>query len=96
MMDLRFSAAEHAFRDEVRAFLDEHLEERLRRAALATPGTFAAPELYREWMAILHKKGWLGFFPVTTSGARAIRSRAPGPTWRRCKLGRIGMATVIS
>jgi alkylation response protein AidB-like acyl-CoA dehydrogenase len=49
------------FRDEVRAFLRDHLPEHLRFGARLTPTVFAEPELGREWQAILHAKGWLAY-----------------------------------
>ncbi|WP_156680946.1 acyl-CoA dehydrogenase family protein [Sphingomonas profundi] len=60
-MNFEFSADELAFRDEVRAFLDERLTERLREGARATPTVFAEPDISREWQQILNEKGWLGY-----------------------------------
>src|SRR5690606_16438201 len=60
-LDLNFSAAEIAFRDEVRAFLDASLPERLRVGARATPVVFAEPDIAREWQKILRDKGWLAY-----------------------------------
>ncbi|HET8612923.1 MAG TPA: acyl-CoA dehydrogenase family protein [Sphingomonas sp.] len=61
-MDMNLSPAERAFRDEVRAFLDENLTEHLREGAEATPTVFAEPDIGREWQRILHAKGWLGHY----------------------------------
>lgn len=58
-MDMEFSAEDLAFRDEVRAFLDEKLSARLREGAANTPSVFVEPDITREWQAILHEKGWL-------------------------------------
>ena len=58
-MDMSFSANDLAFRDEVRRFLDEKLNIRLREGAFATPSVFVEPDITREWQAILYEKGWL-------------------------------------
>ena len=60
-MDLDFTPAQLAFRDEVRQFLAEQLPERLRIAARATPTVFAEADIAREWQQILHAKGWLAY-----------------------------------
>ncbi|TCS15320.1 acyl-CoA dehydrogenase family protein [Caulobacter sp. BK020] len=62
------------FRDEVRAFLDEHLSADLRRGAALTSGVFAEPDIARPWQAILETRGWLVYhWPVA----------AGGPGWSR-------------
>jgi alkylation response protein AidB-like acyl-CoA dehydrogenase len=58
-MDLGLSPQDEAFRDEVRAFLADHLPERLREGARQTPGVFVEPDIGLEWQRILHAKGWL-------------------------------------
>ncbi len=69
-MDMRFSAEDLAFRDEVRAFLDDKLNARLREGAANTPSVFVEPDLTREWQAILNEKGWLAtLWPVENGGA---------------------------
>lgn len=60
-MDLAFSKEELAFREEVRAFLREHLSEHLRAGMRATPSVFVEPDIGREWQRILHEKGWLAY-----------------------------------
>ena len=60
-MDLDFTSAQLAFRDEVREFLAKHLPERLRVAARATPTVFAEADIAREWQQILHARGWLAY-----------------------------------
>lgn len=60
-MRIAFSDLEHAFREEVRAFLEEHLSERLRIGARSTPTVFAEPDISREWQRILNDKGWLAY-----------------------------------
>jgi alkylation response protein AidB-like acyl-CoA dehydrogenase len=60
-MDLHFSSQDEAFRQEVRAFLDQSLPEHLRAGMRATPSVFVEPDIGREWQAILHAKGWLAY-----------------------------------
>jgi len=68
-MDLDFTDTEQAFRDEVRAFLAEHLTDHLRAGTRATPTVFAEPDIGREWQRILHEKGWIGYnWPVRFGG----------------------------
>jgi alkylation response protein AidB-like acyl-CoA dehydrogenase len=68
-MDLDLSPAELAFRDEVRAFVDTSLSDRLRAGAQATPTVFAEPDIGREWQQILYEKGWLAYhWPVEHGG----------------------------
>jgi len=68
-MDMSFSAEDLAFRDEVRAFLDDKLNARLREGAANTPSVFTEPDITREWQAILHEKGWLAtLWPVENGG----------------------------
>jgi alkylation response protein AidB-like acyl-CoA dehydrogenase len=57
-MDLALSPADAAFRDEVRAFLDEHLTEDLREAGRKTAGVFAEIEAGMRWHKVLARKGW--------------------------------------
>lgn len=68
-MNLHFSDEELRFRDEVRLFLSDHLTSRLRAGARGTPTVFAEPDIGREWQAMLHEKGWAGYFwPVEFGG----------------------------
>jgi alkylation response protein AidB-like acyl-CoA dehydrogenase len=68
-MDLDFTAAERSFQAEVKAFLAEHLPNRLRDGARATPTVFAEPDIGREWQRILHDKGWLAYnWPIEAGG----------------------------
>jgi len=60
-MDLRFSPEEQAFREEVRAFLADHLPEYLKSGMAASPSVFVEPDIGQEWQRILNKKGWLGY-----------------------------------
>ncbi len=56
-MDLKFTAEEDAFREEVRAFLKEKLTKRLSDKVKA--GQRLTKEDYEEWHAILNERGWL-------------------------------------
>ncbi|MFN3990935.1 MAG: acyl-CoA dehydrogenase family protein [Erythrobacter sp.] len=58
-MDMEFSPADLAFREEVRDFLAENLPDRLREGARRTPGVFVEPDIGMEWHRILYKKGWV-------------------------------------
>ncbi|MEE4453587.1 acyl-CoA dehydrogenase family protein [Novosphingobium resinovorum] len=71
-MDLGFTDAQLAFRDEVRAFLASSLTERLRQGAALTSGVFAEPDIAREWQAILDARGWLVYHWPQAAG---------GPGW---------------
>jgi len=57
-MDLQMRPEDLAFRDEVRAFLDEKLTQDLRDQAKLTSGILADHELRKEWLAILNEQGW--------------------------------------
>jgi alkylation response protein AidB-like acyl-CoA dehydrogenase len=48
-----------AFRQEVRAFLDEKLTPELRAITARQAGVFAEGELNRRWQAILYERGWV-------------------------------------
>lgn len=71
-MDLALTSAQCAFRDEVRAFLDQSLPQHLRRGAALTSGVFAEPDIAREWQAILEAQGWLVYHWPREAG---------GPGW---------------
>ena len=71
-MDLALTDAQRAFRDEVRAFLDQTLSPALRRGAALTSGVFAEPDIAREWQAILEARGWLVYHWPQAAG---------GPGW---------------
>ena len=67
-MNLDYTDAQKAFRDEVRAFLDEKLPERLTDRGRA--GRALTKEDHEEWHAILNEKGWLaGNWPKEYGGA---------------------------
>jgi alkylation response protein AidB-like acyl-CoA dehydrogenase len=66
-MDLTFTEAERAFRDEVRAFLKEKLPARL--TDKVRRGQRLTKEDFEEWHAILHARGWLaGNWPKEFGG----------------------------
>jgi len=68
-MDLHFTGADAAFRDEVRAFLDENLTPELRDAGKLTTSVFTDKEWNLKWQKILHKKGWVApSWPVEYGG----------------------------
>ena len=78
-MDMDFSPEDLAFQKEVRAFLDDKLNARLREGAANTPSVFTEPDITREWQAILAEKGWLATsWPVedcAIAGAPALPIR---------------------
>ena len=57
-MDLELTAADLAFRDEVRAFIDAHLTPELRRAGERLTSVFCEPRYSLPWQRILHARGW--------------------------------------
>ncbi|MGL4542350.1 MAG: acyl-CoA dehydrogenase family protein, partial [Polymorphobacter sp.] len=58
-MDLNWSPADLAFRDEVRSFLDAELTPELRATAAKMTSVYAKPEVSLEWQHRLHRRGWL-------------------------------------
>lgn len=58
-MDLNLSAEDLAFRDEVRAFLDEKLSDDILEGARLTPAVRSPVVAARRWAKILSEKGWL-------------------------------------
>ncbi|MBI1406204.1 MAG: acyl-CoA dehydrogenase [Caulobacter sp.] len=90
-MDLSLSPRDLAFRDEVRAFLDEALTPDLRQAGRMTTSVFTDKDPSLAWQRILHKKGWVApAWPVEFGGpgwdemqryifaAECARAGAPG------------------
>ncbi len=87
-MDLTWSAADMAFRDEVRGFLDDKLTPELRRAGRLMTSVYADHEASMEWQRILHERAGrrrrgrsstaaaTGASPSTTSSAGSPSSRA--------------------
>ncbi|MES2260307.1 MAG: acyl-CoA dehydrogenase family protein [Pseudomonadota bacterium] len=58
-MHLELNPEEQAFRAEVRAFLDEHLDPALRHGQRHTTGVYPEPDISGPWQQALHKRGWL-------------------------------------
>lgn len=68
-MDIDLTAEETAFRDEVRAFLAEHLTDRIRDGASSSPTVFVEPEIGQDWNAVLNRQGWLSYqWPADVGG----------------------------
>ncbi|HSG90700.1 MAG TPA: acyl-CoA dehydrogenase family protein [Pseudomonadales bacterium] len=58
-MDLSFSAAEEAFREEVRDFFATSLTDELREAGRLMTSVYSSREVALAWQKILYAKGWL-------------------------------------
>lgn len=58
-MDLFLTKEELAFRDEVRAFLADALDDDLKRAERLNPSFLAHPDIGLAWQAKLAEKGWV-------------------------------------
>lgn len=68
-MDLNWSDADLAFRDEVRAFLQETLTDEIRDAGRLMTSVYAQHDAAMKWQAILHAKGWVApAWPVEYGG----------------------------
>jgi len=68
-MDLQWSKADRAFRDEVRSFLDERLTPELRTAGRLMTSVYADHDASMEWQRILHERGWAApAWPVEHGG----------------------------
>ncbi len=67
-MDMTLTAAELAFRDDVRGFLAASLPQHLRDGARGTPSVFVEPDIGLEWQRALHAKGWLAYQWPTDCG----------------------------
>ena len=57
-MNLNWTPADLAFRDEVRAFLDAELSAEMRAATARMTSVYAPVELSLAWQAKLHARGW--------------------------------------
>jgi acyl-CoA dehydrogenase len=57
-MDLELTADERAFRDEVRAFLDDNLTDDLRAAGRLATSVFSDPKHSLPWQRSLNARGW--------------------------------------
>ncbi|MFI9405232.1 acyl-CoA dehydrogenase family protein [Nocardia sp. NPDC052316] len=68
-MDYDWSAADLAFRDEVREFLAAKLTPQLRRAGRLATSVYPDHEASMEWQRILHERGWAApAWPVQYGG----------------------------
>ncbi|MGB0921036.1 MAG: acyl-CoA dehydrogenase family protein [Alphaproteobacteria bacterium] len=68
-MDISLAPEDEAFRQEVRAFLDENLPQDMRRDAAKAASVFSEYDLNIRWHKILHKKGWIApSWPVEYGG----------------------------
>ena len=68
-MDLDWTDADLAFRDEVRAFLSENLTEDLKAAGRLMTSVYADHKASMKWQSILHAKGWAApSWPVEYGG----------------------------
>src|SRR5688572_11187850 len=68
-MNLDLTTEEAAFRDEVRAFLEESLPQNLREAGKLTVSAFTDKDYNMPWHKILYAKGWVApSWPVEYGG----------------------------
>jgi alkylation response protein AidB-like acyl-CoA dehydrogenase len=68
-MDLNLTAADEAFRGQVRRFLDESLTDELKEATRLTSGVFAEFEIGQRWHKALYEQGWIApSWPVEYGG----------------------------
>jgi len=68
-MDLTWSPTDIAFRDEVRAFLQDKLTPELQRAGRLMTSVYSDHEASLQWQAILHERGWAApAWPVEYGG----------------------------
>ncbi|WP_228389160.1 acyl-CoA dehydrogenase family protein [Cumulibacter manganitolerans] len=68
-VDETLTEDEIAFRDEVRAFLDEHLTDDLRRAGRLSTSVYPDHEASMQWQEILRGRGWAApSWPVEYGG----------------------------
>jgi alkylation response protein AidB-like acyl-CoA dehydrogenase len=69
-MEMGMTAADQAFRDEVRAFFDEKLTDDMREATNLSSGVFAEFEIGRRWHTALYEQGWIApSWPAEHGGA---------------------------
>ena len=105
-MDMQLSAADEAFRDEVRSFLDSHLDAELIEAGQKTSGISSAHAPLMRWHKILHDKGWVApGWPVEFGGTgwsdmqryiwQAECARAHAPKLYPMGLGMIGPTLTV-
>jgi alkylation response protein AidB-like acyl-CoA dehydrogenase len=75
-MESGWSAADLAFRTEVREFLDRELTPELRRAGRLMTSVYADHDASMAWQAILHRRGWAApAWPVEHGGCDWSRTQ---------------------
>ena len=75
-METGWSAADLAFRTEVREFLDRELTPELRRAGRLMTSVYADHDASMAWQAILHRRGWAApEWPVEHGGCDWSRTQ---------------------
>ncbi len=68
-MDLSWTDADRAFRDELRHFLEANLSSEIRSAGARLTSVYAGPKIATAWQAILHERGWAApAWPVEYGG----------------------------
>jgi alkylation response protein AidB-like acyl-CoA dehydrogenase len=68
-MDMRWSAADLQFRDDVRKFIAAELTPDLRKAGRSMTSVYSDYEIGMKWQQILHKQGWVApAWPVEYGG----------------------------
>lgn len=69
MLDVLMSEEDRAFRDEVRAFLEDYLPAEFRRRTRRATSVFHDPAVTLAWQRILHARGWAApDWPVAYGG----------------------------
>ena len=83
-MDLAWSDADRAFRDEVLAFLDAELTPDLRARGRALTRVYADRATGMAWQWKLHARGWVApVWPRAFGGAGSLTNPATRPAWPR-------------
>ena len=78
-MDLGLTAAEQAFRDEVRGFLAQSLTPDLKEGARLTTGILPDHGISQRWQKLLHGRGWAAPVDVVRQGEDVVvRASLPG------------------
>ena len=68
-MDLDFTAEDLAFRDEVRAFIDEAFDDEMRALSAQSKNHHLTKDAQVRWLKRLHAKGWMApDWPVEYGG----------------------------
>src|SRR5258708_39273291 len=76
-MDMRWSAADQQFREDVREFIAAELTPELRKAGRSLTSVYADYSVGMKWQRILHRRGWAApAWPVEYGGwGLAVRAR---------------------